>query len=103
MATTATTRRAASIKSVAAKKKLKARVLIEFPAAALRQADAAARNEGVSRSEFIRTAVEQRLEAITKASFERELAEACVANSQRNLELLKEFEYVDREAWENLP
>ena len=39
-------------------KPAKERVLIEFPAAALRRAEEAARAEGVSRSEFIRTAVE---------------------------------------------
>jgi metal-responsive CopG/Arc/MetJ family transcriptional regulator len=103
MASTGTTRRIASVKPNVVKKPLKERVLIEFPAAALRRADEAARAEGVSRSEFIRTAIEQRLEAIAEAEFERELAEACIANSQRNLELLKEFEHVDREAWEALP
>jgi metal-responsive CopG/Arc/MetJ family transcriptional regulator len=84
-------------------KPLKERVLIEFSAAALRRAEEAARAEGVSRSEFIRAAVEQRLEAIAEAEFERELAEACIANNQRNLELLKEFEHVDREAWAKIP
>jgi metal-responsive CopG/Arc/MetJ family transcriptional regulator len=103
MASTATTRRIASVKPASVKKPLKERVLIEFPAAALRRADAAARAEGVSRSEFIRTAVERRLEEISVEEFERELAEACIANSQRNLELLKEFEHVDREAWAALP
>jgi len=103
MASTGTTRRIASVKPEAVKKPLKERVLIEFPAAALRRTDEAARAEGVSRSEFIRTAVEARLEARAIAGFERELAEACIANSRRNLELLKEFEHVDREAWEALP
>jgi metal-responsive CopG/Arc/MetJ family transcriptional regulator len=103
MATSSTTRRIASAKGGAAKKPLKERVLIEFPAASLRRADEAAQAEGVSRSEFIRTAVERRLEEISVAEFERELAEACIANSQRNLELLKEFEHVDREAWKALP
>jgi Arc/MetJ-type ribon-helix-helix transcriptional regulator len=63
----------------------------------------AARAEGVSRSEFIRTAVERRLEEISVEEFERELAEACIANNQRNLGLLKEFEHVDREAWAAIP
>jgi metal-responsive CopG/Arc/MetJ family transcriptional regulator len=84
-------------------KPAKERILIEFPAAALRRAEEAAHAEGVSRSEFIRTAVEARLEAIAEAEFERELAEACIANSARNLEMLKEFEHVDREAWAALP
>jgi metal-responsive CopG/Arc/MetJ family transcriptional regulator len=103
MASTATSRRIAPVKPAAAKKPLKERVLIEFPVAALRKADAAARAEGVSRSEFIRTAVEQRLEEISVEEFERELAEACIANNQRNLEMLKEFEHVDREAWAAIP
>jgi hypothetical protein len=99
MASTATTRRIASAKSGAAKKPLKARVLIEFPASALRKADKAARAEGVSRSEFIRTAVEARLEAIATAEFERELEESYKANAEFNLQILKEFEHVDREAF----
>lgn len=80
-------------------KPAKERVLIEFPAAALRRADEAAQAQGVSRSEFIRAAVEQSLEAMKIAAFERELAEACIANSERNLALLKEFEAVDQEAF----
>ena len=81
MASTGTTRRIASVKPSAVQKPLKERVLIEFPASALRRTDKAARAEGVSRSEFIRTAIEQRLDAIDGA----------------------EFEHVDREAWEALP
>ncbi|MDR3724948.1 MAG: ribbon-helix-helix domain-containing protein [Terracidiphilus sp.] len=81
----------------------KERVLIEFPAEALRHADEAARAAGVSRSEFIRSAVEQRIEALAEAEFERELAAACIANNKRNLDLLKEFEHVDREAGRMIP
>jgi metal-responsive CopG/Arc/MetJ family transcriptional regulator len=77
----------------------KERVLIEFPAASLRRADEAARAEGVSRSEFIRMAVEQSLVAKNAAKFDEELAAACIANSKRNLELLEEFESVDREGF----
>lgn len=84
-------------------KPAKERVLIEFPAASLRQAAAAARAAGVSRSEFIRSALDAHLQALAEAEFERELAEACIANNARNLELLKEFEHVDREAWERIP
>jgi|SRR6185437_1259789 len=82
----------------AARKPAKERVLIEFPASALRRAEEAARAAGVSRSEFIRGAVEQRLDAIATRGFERELAEAYVANASMNLELLDEFSVVDREA-----
>jgi metal-responsive CopG/Arc/MetJ family transcriptional regulator len=96
-------RKAASAATRRAGNTRKERVLIEFPSAALRRADEAARAAGVSRSEFIRSAVEQRLDAIADKDFERELAQACIANNKRNLELLKEFEHVDREAWEKLP
>jgi metal-responsive CopG/Arc/MetJ family transcriptional regulator len=102
MASASGARRIASTKR-GTRKPARERVLIEFPSAALRRADKAARAAGVSRSEFIRTAVEQRLEAMAEAEFERELAEACIANNARNLEMLKEFEFVDREAWEALP
>ena len=78
-------------------------MLIEFPADALRRADKAARAAGVSRSEFIRNAVEQRLAAIAEAGFERELEESYKANAAFNLRILKEFEHVDREAWEAVP
>jgi len=103
MASIGTTRRIASVKPGAAKKPLKERVLIEFPAGALRRAEDAARAEGVSRSEFIRSAVEQRLDAIAEVEFERQLEEAYKANAELNLQILKEFEHVDREAWEALP
>ena len=113
MASTGSIRRSLSVKPVsakpasrkpaAAKKPLKERVLIEFPASALRRADAAAQAEGVSRSEFIRTAVEARLVAIAEAEFERELEESYKANAQFNLEILKEWEHVDREMWNRLP
>ena len=84
-------------------KPAKERILIEFPATALRRAEKAARAEGVSRSEFIRTAVEVRLEALAVAEFERELEESYKANAEFNLQILKEFEHVDREAWEAIP
>jgi hypothetical protein len=115
MASTVTANRHASVKSgvksgaksgvrpSAVKKPLKERVLIEFPVAALRRADEAARAEGVGRSEFIRAAVERRLEAIAEVEFERELEESYKANAGFNLQILKEFEHVDRETWEALP
>lgn len=81
----------------------KERILLEFPAATLRRAEEAARAEGVSRSEFIRTAVERRLEALAEEQFERELEESYKANAEFNLQIMKEFEHVDREAWEKIP
>jgi hypothetical protein len=103
MSPVGTTSRIDSVKAHTAKKPFKKRVLIEFPAAALRLAEQAARAAGVSRSEFIRTAVEQRLRAIAEAEFERELEESYKANAEFNLQILKEFEHVDRETWEAIP
>lgn len=99
MASTTNARKAVSAanRRGAARKPAKERVLIEFSTAALRRADAAARAAGVSRSEFIRAAVEQRLDAVAARDFEHELAEAYVANAPMNLELLNEFSAVDRE------
>ena len=103
MASINSARKIAATSPRQAGKPAKERVLIEFPAAALCRADAAARAQGVSRSEFIRSAVERRLEEMDAVEFERELAEACLANNTRNLELLKEFKHVDRETWQRLP
>jgi len=103
MASTNSARKAAVTRPRAAGKPAKERVLIEFPAAALRRADKAARAAGVSRSEFIRAAVERQLEARDAEVFERELEEAYKANAALNLQILKEFEHVDREAWEKIP
>ncbi|MGH9598245.1 MAG: ribbon-helix-helix protein, CopG family [Terracidiphilus sp.] len=103
MASTNSARKVAATHPRAAGKSAKERVLIEFPAAALRRADAAARAEGVSRSEFIRSAVERQLEARNAAEFERELEEAYKANATFNLQILKEFEHIDRETWEKIP
>lgn len=75
------------------------RVLIEFPSSLLQRADEAAAQLEKNRSEFIRTAVEKLLDGIEKEKFEAELAEAYVANSARNLDLLEEFAHVDREAF----
>jgi len=103
MASTPTKRRIAPVSAPAVKKPAKERVLIEFPSAALQRADEAARAAGVSRSEFIRTAVERQLEALAEAEFERELEESYKANAEFNLQILKEFEHVDREGWEAIP
>jgi metal-responsive CopG/Arc/MetJ family transcriptional regulator len=84
-------------------KPAKSRVLIEFPTEALRQADQAAQAAGVSRSQFIRSAVEAHLDAIAIENFERELEASYKANADFNREIMKEWEHVDREAWRMLP
>jgi metal-responsive CopG/Arc/MetJ family transcriptional regulator len=75
------------------------RVLVEFPQSLLERADEAAARLEKSRSELIRTAVEQLLEGMEKKKFEAELAEAYAANAGMNLELAEEFAMVDREGF----
>ena len=84
-------------------KSAKSRVLIEFPVDALRQADEAAHAAGISRSEFIRSAVAERLDQIAIENFEQELGESYKANAEFNRQIMKEWEHVDREAWRMLP
>jgi len=103
MASTNSARKIAATHPRAARKPAKERVLIEFPSAALRRADKAARAQGVTRSEFIRSAVEKRLEDLSAEEFEHELEKAYKANAAFNLAILKEFEHVDREMWERIP
>lgn len=73
------------------------RVLLEFPSTLLRRADEAAAEIDTSRSELVRTAVEQFLGGMEKERLEAELAEAYAANAALNLELTEEFAHVDRE------
>ena len=75
------------------------RVLIEFPSSLLERADRAAAALGKNRSELVRTAVEQLLDAIERRKFEAELAAAYAANSRMNLDLVEEFAHVDREGF----
>ncbi|MFT4113313.1 ribbon-helix-helix protein, CopG family [Silvibacterium sp.] len=73
------------------------RVLIEFPASLLKKADQAAAAQSRNRSEFIRRAVEQAVEAIERRAFEEELAAAYRANSELGLEVAGDFEHIDQE------
>jgi metal-responsive CopG/Arc/MetJ family transcriptional regulator len=75
------------------------RVLLEFPATLLRRADQAAAELDASRSELVRTALEQLLNDMEKKKLESELAEAYTANAAMNLELAKEFKHVDQEGF----
>ena len=54
----------------------KERVLVEFPVALLERADEAAAELEKSRSELIRSAIEQMLDKMEKVRFEAELADA---------------------------
>lgn len=86
-----------SVRSRAPHRTTRERVLLEFPPALLERADQAAVNMEASRSDLIRTAVEQLLDRMDRARLEAELAEAYTANAAMNLELAKEFEHVDEE------
>lgn len=73
------------------------RVLIEFPEALLQRTDEAARAMEKNRSELVRDAVVEMLDAIEARKFESELAAAYAANADRNCELAEEFSHVDFE------
>ena len=73
------------------------RILIEFPEALLQRADEAARALDKNRSELIRDAVVEKLDALEMRRFEAELAAAYAANAERNLALAEEFSHVDAE------
>ena len=75
------------------------RILLEFPSALLKRTDKAAAEVDTSRSELVRTAVEQLLDSIEKRRLETELAEAYAANAAMNLELAKDFAHVDEEGF----
>jgi metal-responsive CopG/Arc/MetJ family transcriptional regulator len=77
----------------------KERVLVEFPQTLLKRADDAARGMDKNRSELIRTAVEQMLDALETKKFEVELASAYQANAPMSMEILAEFVHVDSEGF----
>ncbi len=72
---------------------------MEFPESLLQHADEAARKLKMSRSEFIRKAVEEHLREIESKRLEQELAEAYIANAEMNLASVDEFKHVDAEAF----
>lgn len=76
------------------------RVLIEFPVSLLERADRAAAAQSRNRSEFIRDAVEQAIDAIHRKQVEEELAAAYRANDRLSLTLAEEFAHVDCEGFE---
>ena len=77
------------------------RVLVEFPVSLLKEADETAIYLRLNRSQLIRSAVEQHVKQTMRKRFERELAEGYAANAQNSLDMLKEFEHVDSEGWDD--
>lgn len=88
-----------SPRSQANHRPVRERILLEFPAALLQRAEKAAKEMNASRSDLVRTAVEQLLDRKDRERLEAELAEAYTANAAMNLELARDFKHVDEEGF----
>ena len=71
------------------------KVVVEFPGPLFTETERAATEIGTSRSNLIRCAVEQYLEALHRKGLERELAAGYVANSALDRRIAEEFSAVD--------
>ena len=69
--------------------------MVEFPTPLLDRAERVLPELSINRSELIREAVEQFLEALQRARLERELAEGYAANGAQARAACEEFAYVD--------
>ena len=75
------------------------RVVVEFPAPLFKETERVAAEIGTSRSNLIRCAVEQYLEALRRERLDQELAARYVANSALDRRIAEEFSAVDRETF----
>jgi len=75
------------------------KVVVDFPAPLFRETERLAAETGTSRSELIRRAVEQYLEALRRERLERELAAGYVPNSALDRRIADEFSAVDYETF----
>ena len=73
------------------------RVVVDFPSPLLDQAERVLPQLSINRSELIRKAVEQFLEALQRAQLEREMAEGYIANGAQARAACEELAYVDHE------
>ena len=71
------------------------RVVVKFPTPLFTETERAAVETGASRSELIRCAVEQYLEALQRKRLEQELAAGYVANAALDRRIAEEFSAVD--------
>ena len=71
------------------------RVVVNFPALLLKETERLSAETGITRSELIRCAVEQYLEALNRKKLEQELAAGYVANSALDRRIAEEFSAVD--------
>jgi metal-responsive CopG/Arc/MetJ family transcriptional regulator len=73
------------------------KVIVEFPADLLKQAEKVASELSTDRSKLIRSAVESYLEDRSKMQLEEELAEGYRTFAALDREIAKEFAYIDSE------
>jgi metal-responsive CopG/Arc/MetJ family transcriptional regulator len=75
------------------------KVVIRFPGPLFRETERVAAETGITRSELIRCAVEQYLEALERKRLEQELAAGYAANSALDRRIAEEFSAVDYETF----
>ena len=75
------------------------KVVVDFPAPLFRETERAVAEIGTSRSNLIRCAVEQYLEALQRKRLEQELAAGYVANSALDRRIAEEFSAADYETF----
>ena len=76
------------------------RVVVKFPTPLFTETERAAVETGASRSELIRCAVEQYLEAVRRKRLEREPAAGYVANAAIDCRITEEFSAADYETFQ---
>jgi metal-responsive CopG/Arc/MetJ family transcriptional regulator len=73
----------------------KKKVLVEFPEKLLLETEKTAHDLSTNRSEFIRSAVRDKLKRLERRRLEQELAEGYQANAAFDSELAEEFDHAD--------
>ena len=73
------------------------KVIVEFPKDLLKRTEMAASKLSTDRSKFIRSAVEEFLNAQERAELEQRLAAGYLANAELDRRISQEFAYVDSE------
>jgi metal-responsive CopG/Arc/MetJ family transcriptional regulator len=75
------------------------KVVVDFPRDLFRQAERAASELAVNRSNFIRAAVEHYIGEMGRKRLERELIEGYTANAELSRRINEEFSHVDAEIY----
>lgn len=71
------------------------KVLVEFPEKLLEETEKTAHDLSTNRSEFIRSAVRDKLKRLERKRLEQELAEGYRANATFDRQLAEEFDHAD--------